>query len=249
MKAVYIFWLRQVKRYVRSTPRVIGSLGQPILFLVALGFGLSPALSGLPGGVEYIQFLVPGIVGLTVLFSAMFSGMELIQDRQYGFLKETLVAPVSRFSILLGKALGGATVATSQGLLVLAISLLLGFEITNIAMLPVAIVITFLIALAFCALGLSIATQLEDTQSYPLIINFVMFPLFFLSGALFPLEGLPTGLDIVTALNPLTYGVDALRAALIGTSTFPLWVGMLVTAATAAVFFLIGSYLFTRIRL
>jgi ABC-2 type transport system permease protein len=249
MKAVYIFWLRQVKRYLRSTPRIIGSLGQPILFLVALGFGLSPAVTNLPGGIDYIQYLVPGVVGLTVLFSAMFSGMELIQDRQYGFLKETLVAPVARFSIILGKALGGATVATSQGLLVLAISFLFGFEIASVLWLPVGLLVMFFIALTFCALGLSIATQLEDTQSYPLIINFVMFPLFFLSGALFPLEDIPVALDVMTTLNPLTYGVDALRAALIGSSTYPLWLGLSVTAGTALAVFAVGSYLFAKIRL
>lgn len=249
MKAVYIFWLRQVKRYARSTPRIIGSLGQPILFLVALGFGLSPALSNLPGGVDYIQYLVPGVVGLTILFSAMFSGMELIQDRQYGFLKETLVAPVSRFAILLGKALGGATVATVQGLLVLTISFLFGFELASLLWLPAGLLVMFFIALTFCALGLSIATQLEDTQSFPLIINFVMFPLFFLSGALFPLEGIPSALEVVTALNPLTYGVDALRAALIGSSTYPLWVGLSVMVGVSFVVFAIGSYLFAKIRL
>jgi ABC-2 type transport system permease protein len=248
MKVVYIFWLRQVKRYVRSTSRIVGSLGQPILFLVALGFGLSPAVSQLPGGVDYIQFLVPGIVGLTILFSAMFSGMELIQDRQFGFLKETLVAPVSRFSIILGKALGGATVATLQGLLVFVLSFMFGFELANYFLLPIAILIMFLIALTFCALGLAIATQLEDTQSFPLIVNFVMFPLFFLSGAVFPLEGIPASMKIATTLNPLTYGIDALRATLIGVGAYPLLVSILITSGLAVAVFAIGSSLFSRIQ-
>lgn len=249
MQAIYIFWLRQVKRYIRSTPRIIGAVGQPLLFLVALGFGLGPALENSGLGVSYIQYLVPGIVGLALLFTSMFNGMELIEDRRFGFLKETLVAPVSRFSIILGKTLGGATVATMQGLLVFLLSFIFGFELITPALLPLFVVAMFLISLLFTALGIAIATQLEDTQSFPLIINFVIFPLFFLSGALFPLKDLPPGLEIATVLNPLTYGVDALRATLISTHTYPIGFSLLIVSLLAAIVLAAGSYLFTKIRL
>lgn len=249
MQAIYIFWLRQVKRYIRSTPRIVGAVGQPLLFLVALGFGLGPALQGSGLGVSYIQYLVPGIIGLALLFTSMFNGMELIEDRRFGFLKETLVAPVSRFSIILGKTLGGATVATMQGFLVFLLSFIFGFKLVTPVLLPLFVVAMFLISLLFTALGIAIATQLEDTQSFPLIINFVIFPLFFLSGALFPLKNLPLGLEIAVTLNPLTYGVDALRATLIGIHTYPIVLNLSIVIGLARVVLATGGYLFSKIRL
>ncbi len=248
MQAVYVFWLRQVKRYVRSKARIIGSLGQPLLFLIALGYGLGPVFKSSGQG-NYIQFLVPGIIGLTLLFSSMFTGIEIIWDRRFGFLKETLVAPVSRFSIMLGKAFGGATIATLQGLLLFAISFALGFRMPadRIIFIIPALIVMFLIALLFTAFGIAVATQLEDTESFPLIVNFVMFPIFFLSGALFPLEGIPQGLAVVTKLNPLSYGVDALRSMLIAQSHFPFAFDMGIIIVLSLIILAIGSALFSRI--
>src|SRR5438552_14783423 len=148
MSTVYILWLRQLKRYLRSRSRIIGSLGQPALFLFALGFGFGPIFQKAGGG-NYINFLAPGVIAQGILFTAIFSGIELIWDRQFGFLKETLVAPVPRLHIMLGRTLGGATIATLQGIIVFVLALLVGFRPTSLIVLPVSLVVMFLIALLF----------------------------------------------------------------------------------------------------
>lgn len=247
MRVIYILWLRQIKRYLRSKSRMIGSLGQPILFLIALGFGLGPIFKRAGGG-NYIDFLAPGVIAQGVLFTAIFSGIELIWDRQFGFLKETLVAPVSRFQIMLGKTLGGATIAMFQGIIIFLLTLIIGFRPDNLMLLPLFFVALFLIALLFTALGTAIASMLEDFQGFQLIMNFLVMPLFFLSGALFPLDGLPNFLKIITRINPLSYGVDSLRATLIGTSTFSLSFDLLILGVLSSIILAIGSYLFSRIE-
>src|SRR5208282_76343 len=195
MKAIYILCLRQLKRYIRSPARIIGSLGQPILFLVALGFGLR-AMFARAGNGDYISFLSPGIISMAILFNAVFSGIEIIWDRQFGFLKETLVAPVSRLEIVFGRTLGGAIVAMAQGTVVFVICLIAGFRIESALLLPVAIVFMFLIALLFTSIGTAVGSVLQDMQGFPLIMNFLVMPLFFFSGALFPATGLPKALQI-----------------------------------------------------
>src|ERR1035437_2217531 len=219
MKTIYILWLRQLKRYFRSKSRMIGSLGQPLLFLLSLGYGFGPIFQKAGQG-NYIEFLAPGIIGMSIIFTSIFSGIEIIWDRQFGFLKETLVAPVSRFNIMLGRTLGGATVATFQGLIVFLISIIAGFRPTNWSLVPVAILVMLLVALLFTSLGTAIGSMLEDMQGFQLIMNFLVMPIFFLSGALFPLQGLPAVMEIITKIDPMTYGVDGVRGALIGFSNF-----------------------------
>ena len=250
MSAVYILWLRQVKRYLRSPPRIIASLGQPLLFLVALGFGFAPIFQRAGQG-NYIQFLSPGVIGMTILFTATFSGMELIWDRQFGFLKETLVAPVPRVLVMIGRTLGGATVAMIQGLIVIAICLVAGFRMTNFQALPVAVVFMVLVSIMFTAMGTAIASVISDFQAFQLIINFLVMPIFFLSGALFPLTNLPRLLDVIAGIDPLSYGVDGLRIALIGASQARFGVGLdlVVLSVIAAVLMGAGSYLFSKIQL
>jgi ABC-2 type transport system permease protein len=248
MQTIYILWLRQIKRYLRSRSRIIGSLGQPILFLLALGFGFGPIYQKAGGG-NYLQFLAPGVIAMSVLFTSIFSGIEIIWDRQFGFLKETLVAPVSRLTIMIGRTLGGATVAIMQGIIVFVITLLAGFRPESLWMLPVMLLVMFIIALLFTALGTGIASLLEDFQGFQLIMNFLVMPLFFLSGALFPLEGLPTVIAIITRIDPLTYGVDALRTTLIGASHFGLSLDMGILSVITVCFLFIGSYLFSRIQI
>ncbi len=243
---IYILWLRQLKRYFRSKSRMLGSLGQPILFLVALGFGLNSVFSASGEG-NYIQFLSPGIIAMSILFTAIFSGIELIWDRQFGFLKETMVAPVSRFSIMLGRTLGGATVASFQGVLVLIISLFIGFRPEFTMIIP-ALIFMVLIALVFTALGTAIASILEDMQGFQLIMNFVVMPVFFLSGALFPLDKAPTVLKFVVNLNPLSYGIDGLRSVLVGVSNHNVWTDLSVLVIVSIVFVWIGAWLFSKIK-
>lgn len=247
MSTIYILLIRQLKRYLRSKPRIIGSLGQPVLFLLALGFGFGPVFQRAGEG-NYINFLAPGIIGMSIIFTAVFSGIEIIWDRQFGFLKETLVAPVSRFNIMLGRTMGGAIVATMQGTIVFLISLLIGFRPQNWLLVPLAIVFMFLLSLLFTALGTAIASKLEDMQGFQLIINFLIMPLFFLSGALFPLENLPPAIDMVAKLDPLTYGIDAMRILFIGVGHFSLFTDTMVLASVTAGFLLIGSYLFSKIE-
>jgi ABC-2 type transport system permease protein len=248
MIPIYVLWLRQIKRYVRSHARVVGSLGQPLLFLLALGFGLGPVFRKAGQG-SYLQFLAPGIIGMTVLFTAIFSGIELIWDRQFGFLKETLVAPVPRIQIMIGRTLGGTTVATIQGLIVVVIAVAAGFRITRLVQLPVALLFMLLIALMFTALGTAIASILADFQGFQLIMNFLVMPIFFLSGALFPLVGLPKLLDVIAEIDPLSYGVDGLRAALVGGAHFGVGVDLVVLCGLSAIFLAIGAWLFSRIEL
>lgn len=247
MKVIYILWLRQLKRYFRSKARMIGALGQPLLFLVALGFGFGPIFQKAGGG-DYIQFLTPGIIAMSILFIATFSGIEVIWDRQFGFLKETLVAPVSRLKIMFGRTLGGATVAVVQGIIVFLISLLFGFHPLSASFFPLALVFMILIALLFTAVGTAIASILDDMHAFQLIINFLIMPLFFLSGALFPLDGLPKALTFVARINPLAYGVDGLRGTLVNAAHFGLLTDITILTIITAVFLVIGSYLFSKIQ-
>jgi ABC-2 type transport system permease protein len=248
MQAIYILWLRQVKRYYRSRPRMLGALGQPILFLFALGFGFGPVFAKAGQG-DYLQFLVPGIISQSVLTTSIFAGIEIIWDRQFGFLKETLVAPVSRLSIMVGRTLGGATIAVIQGLIVLTISTVAGFRPVGMGGIVLAVGYMVLTSLLFTALGTAIASVLDDIQGFQLIMNFLVMPLFFLSGALFPVTGLPQVLRIVNAIDPLSYGVDGIRGALVGSAHFGLGFDAVVLGMTAALFLAAGSYLFSKIQL
>ena len=247
MGAVYVMWLRQIKRYWRSKGRMAGMLGQPLLFLLALGFGLGPIYQQAGQG-DFISFLSPGIVAMTVLFAAIFSGMEVIWDKQFGFLKETLVAPVSRGKIMLGRTLGGATVAMAQGIIVLLITLLVGFRPVWGLILP-ALLFMFAIAFLFTSLGIAIASKLEDMQAFPIIMNFLIMPVFFLSGALFPLENIPRVLEVITRLNPLTYGVDGLRGALTGASHLGFGLDTGVMVVLGAIVFALGVYAFSKVEI
>ncbi len=248
MKTIYILWLRQLKRYIRSRSRIVGSLAQPLLFLLSLGYGFGPIFQRAGQG-NYLEFLAPGIIGMSIIFTSVFSGMEIIWDRQFGFLKETLVAPVSRFNIMIGRTLGGATVATFQGIVVFLISYIAGFRPVNWWLVPPVILVMLSVALLFTALGTMIASFLEDMQGFQLIINFLVMPLFFLSGALFPLQGLPGALATITRFDPLSYGVDAFRSLLIGVSSFGLHTDLMVLSLVTLGFLVLGSYFFSKIQI
>ena len=248
MNAIYILWLRELKRYTRSRAQIIASLGQPLLYLLVLGFGLGPVFQKSGNG-SYLQFVAPGVVGMSVLFTSIFSGIGLLWDRQFGFLKETLVAPVPRITVMIGKTLGGATVALIQGLLVMIVCLIAGFRPVNWAALPLAFLFMLLTAVVFSGLGVAIGSVLQDMQGFQLIMNFLVMPIFFLSGALFPLDGLPKILNIVTRIDPLTYGIDGLRGALTGASQFDALLNISVLGAVAVLFMLLGAYLFSKIQI
>ncbi|MGA7314538.1 MAG: ABC transporter permease [Silvibacterium sp.] len=247
MGAIYILWLRELKRYVRSRVQIVVSLGQPCLYLLALGFGLGPVFQKAGQG-SYLQFMAPGVIGMTVLFSSVFSGIAMLWDRQFGFLKETLVAPVSRMQIMIGRTLGGATVAILQGTLILLICLVAGFRPHSWGAVPEAFLFVVLIAVVFAALGTALGSVIKDMQGFQLVMNFLVLPLFFLSGALFPLANLGVGLTVITRLDPLTYGVDGLRGALINQWHFHPALNAGLLGTIALVFLSLGAYLFSRIE-
>jgi ABC-2 type transport system permease protein len=248
MQAIYILWLRELKRYTRSRAQIIASLGQPLLYLLVLGFGLGPVFQKAGNG-SYLQFMAPGVIGMTVLFSSVFSGIALLWDRQFGFLKETLVAPVPRLQIMIGRTCGAATTAMIQGLMVTAVTLMAGFRPVSLRMVPLAVLFLALVAVVFSGLGTAIGSSMKDMQAFPLVMNFLMLPIFFLSGALFPLTNLPKALSIVTSLDPLAYGVDGLRAALIAQSHFGAALDLVVLCGVAVVLLGLGAWRFSKIEI
>jgi ABC-2 type transport system permease protein len=248
MRVIYILWLREVKKYLRSRTQVIASLGSPIMYLGVLGFGLGPVFQRAGEG-SYLQFMAPGVIGMTVLFTSMFSGIALLWDRQFGFLKETLVAPVPRLWIMTGRTLGGATVALIQGLLIFLISLVAGFRPTSVFALPLALGVMALTAVVFAALGTAIGSSLKDMQGFQLVMNFMVMPIFFLSGALYPLSNLPKALALLTRVDPLTYGVDGVRGALIGATHFGVATDVLALSAVAVLLLGAGAWRFSKIEI
>ena len=244
--AIYVMWLREIKRLLRAKSRLLGTLLMPLFLLVFLGMGFKR--SSMPGmlGMNYSSFLTPGILAMSLLFSSTFSGLAVIWDREFGFLKEIMVAPVNRVSIVLGRIAGGVTTSLFQTLAILIVSVVLGFRPRHWIMLFPALLLMVLIASIFIGLGLAFASHLRDMQGFSMVMNFVIFPIFFLSGSMFPLTNFPQWLRLVARGNPLTYGVDGLRAALLGRSELPLSLNMLILAAFAVAAVIIGAWSFEK---
>lgn len=249
MHAIFILWLRELKKYTRSRAQIVASLGQPLLYLLVLGFGLGPVFQQAGNG-SYLQFIAPGVIGMSVLFTSVFSGIALLFDRQFGFLKETLVAPVPRLHVMIGRTLGGATVATLQGTLILIFCLIAGFRPAAWSSIPLGFLFMALIAIVFAAFGTAIGSSLQDMQGMQLIMNFLVLPIFFLSGALYPLGNLPKVLAVVTRIDPLSYGVDGLRGALTGSLVvFSKTTDLLALVVVAIALLLFGAWRFSKIEI
>ncbi|HTY14843.1 MAG TPA: ABC transporter permease [Methanoregulaceae archaeon] len=249
MDIIYTIWLRNMKRYLRSKSRIIGSISMPLFFLLFLGFGLNSVVQ-IPGlGGNYVVFLIPGMVAMSVLFTSVFSGIQIIWDKQFGFLKETLVAPVSRLEIMLGQTTGGATTAVFQGFIILVLSVFIGLRISNAAGFLLALGFMVLIGIAFTAFGIAIASRMDDMTGFQLIMNFVVFPIFGLSGALFPISSLPGWLVPVTLIDPLTYGVEGIRYGLTGVSQINPAVCFGVLGCFTLAMVVLGAFLFRKIKL
>jgi ABC-2 type transport system permease protein len=248
IRGIYTLWLREVKRYGREKTRLISSFIQPLLWLVIFGSGMRVASVGL--GIDYQKFIFPGIVGQTLLFTSMFMGISVIWDREFGFLKEILVAPISRVSVFVGKMLGGSTDAVIQGSFVFVFSFLVAVHVsvdTFLLAVPVMLLITF----GAVSVGLTIASLMESLESFGVIQTFVNLPLFFLSGALFPLGNFPQWLRWVSAVDPLTYGVDALRIVILKqawTPIQPLQYDLLALVAFDVIMISVGTVIFGRRR-
>ena len=248
---IYTMWLREMKRFLRVKARVVGSLLMPLFFLAFLGLPMSfmPARE-IPGleGVSYLNFLAPGIVGMTLLFAGTMSGASVIWDKEFGFLKEVLVAPVNRFSVILGRSLGGMTTAIIQALIIVGIAVAMGVKLASVSGFFLALVIMILTCATFTGLGLIIATKLGNLEGFMAIMNLIIFPIFFLSGAFFPLQSMPPWLRYIMYADPLTYGVDGLRGTLVGVSAFPLWLDFVVLLILCLALATLGSYFFSRME-
>jgi ABC-2 type transport system permease protein len=249
LRGIYTLWLREVKRYAREKTRLISSFIQPLLWLVIFGSGMRFASTGV-AGVDYQKFIFPGIVGQTLLFTSIFMGISVIWDREFGFLKEIMVAPISRVSVFVGKMLGGSTDAVIQGSFVFVFSFLVAIHVgidTYLICLPIMLLITF----GLVSIGLTLASLMESLESFGVIQTFVNLPLFFLSGALFPLSYFPQWLRWVSVVDPLTYGVDALRATIlkgVWTPMLPLYYDLLALVVFDVAMILVGTVIFGRTR-
>lgn len=224
LRAIYIIWYRDILRYWRDRWRLVASLAQPLLFLIVFGSGLSSSLrSGLSfgsGGLSYIQFMYPGIIGMAILFTAIFGAMSIVWDREFGFLKEVLVAPIDRWSVAIGKALGGTTQAMIQGLVLLVLAPLVGVKLSPLTVLEI-VPLAAVLAFGLSAFGVALASMMKSLQGFQVVMNFLMMPMFFLSGALFPLTNLPGWMTVLTRLDPASYGIDPLRRVVLSDSGLP----------------------------
>ena len=248
MEIIYSLWLRQIRRYLRSGSRIIGTLGQPILLLLSLGYGLG-AIYRKAGQGDYMQFLVPGIITQTVLLSGIFWGIIILMDKRFGFLSELLVAPVSRMKILLGSALGGANISVFQGILVFLISMIFGFRPYNWLLVIPALLILCIMCLALACFGAGIASSVDDFQGFQGINNIIVLPMFFLSSSLYPLNNVPPLLRFISTINPVSYMVDALRFLLSDQTHFGLTKDLVVISISLAAAMAFAIRRFNRIQM
>ena len=241
--AIRMIWLRDLIRHFRDKVRLLGSITRPILWLLIMGTGLRAAFN--VHGVSYAQFIFPGIIAMNLIFAAMISTISIIWDREFGFLREILVAPIPRSSIVLGKALSGSTVAFIEGLFVLAFAPLIKINIPLVNLF-LLLPIMFLIAFVCTSMGIVIAARMTSFEGFGVISNFVIMPMFFLSGAMFPIDNLPHWISFIIRLNPLTYGVDLLRWNTLGIKTFALYIDLLFLVIFAFIMLSIGIFEFSK---
>src|SRR5689334_20369441 len=247
MNTVSVLWLRQMKRYKRSGVRMVLSVVQPLVYLLTLGFGFN-ALFQQAGRGSYIQFVVPGVIAQTILFTASFWGINILWEKQFGFLKETLVAPVSRLKVMLGSSLGGATISVIQGLALFIIALIFGFHPYGWTMVGLTLLVMAMLAVTVVSFSSGIGALVNDMQGFMAITNFLVIPLFFLSSALFPLNNVPPVMKSIAYANPLTYAVDAMRGSLVNQSHFSLGVDLSVMLGTMLLLLYFSIYRFKRIQ-
>ncbi|MFA4983071.1 MAG: ABC transporter permease [Candidatus Micrarchaeia archaeon] len=243
--AVYALWLREIKVFTRERERVISAIVTPLLWIVVFGGGLGASVE--ISGMNYQQFIFPGVIAMSVLFGSIFYGLYIIWDRKLDFLKEVLVAPVSRSSVFVGKMLGGMSDVFVQVAILLIIGIALGF-VPSVWAASAALCVAMLVSMCMVSLGLIIGSSMKSPEGFNLVMSFVMWPLFMFSGALFPVEGLPSYLNFLVVLNPLTYGVDLMRYALLGMTEFGVAADVAILLAVSAVFMAIGSRSFEKMQ-
>ncbi|MCZ7357596.1 MAG: ABC transporter permease [Candidatus Methanoperedens sp.] len=245
---VYTMWLREMLRFWRSKSRIIGSLATPFFFLVILGAGFSSSFQ-LPGGSKFDKsYLAPGLIGMAILFSSLMGGVSIIWDREFGFLKEILIAPVSRFYVSLGKAVGGVTTSMIQGILILVIAWLIGIEYKSFIGVLISIPIMFISGIGFIGLGIALASKIDSHEGFQMVMSFLTMPLVLLSPAFFPISNLPPWLKVLVYANPLTYGIEALRWSLLGKPAIPIAWSITVLILFALAMVGLGGKMFERMR-
>ncbi|MBI5166342.1 MAG: ABC transporter permease [candidate division NC10 bacterium] len=253
-KPLYVIFLRELTKFVRQRSALINAFARPILWLVVVGTGLSQIVRG-DGLYSYKQFIFPGIIGMTVLFSSIFSSISIVWDREFGFMREMLVAPISRLSIVLGKAVSGTLISALQAAVIMAFIPLLGIKV-SLSQLLTLLGLAVLVSFSLTSLGILIASRLETFGVFNVVMNFLVMPMFFLSGALYPVTLLPAPLQVLSRLNPLTYGVDAFKNVLLGQAIagngawlgaeFPLSLDVSVVTAFGLVTIILGAVSFRR---
>ncbi|MEM5792904.1 MAG: ABC transporter permease [Candidatus Aenigmatarchaeota archaeon] len=242
-EAIYTVWLREMIRYFRQKERIIGSLVMPLFWLVVFGSSMRPSVD--IGNLDYRTFISPGVIMMTVVFTSVSSGISIIWDKELGFMKEMLVAPVSRISIVLGKSLGTATTALIQGMLIMFISMLIGLNVSFYTILLMIPIILF-ISLGLVGIGITLGSLMNNIEGFQLLFNFLVMPLVFLSGALFPINNLPPYLKFIPYIDPVTYGVELLRYILIGYSTIPFYISLAVVLVFSTSMLFISTLAFKR---
>ena len=244
LNTVYTLWLREMLRYKRSRSRIIGSLATPLFFLIIMGSALGSAMTLSSG--RYIDYMAPGIIGMSVLFSSLMGGVSIIWDREFGFLKEILVAPVSRIFTALGKATGGVTAAMIQGTLLMFISGYIGVNYISIPGQLFCILIMFIMGLGFIGMGMALASRIDSHEGFQMVMTFLTFPMLMASTAFYPMDNLPSWLGVPVRLNPLTYGIEAMRWSLLGVSEVPIMTSLLVITIFSSAMIILGSWSFDR---
>ena len=247
METVYILWLRQMKKFRRSGLRMFMSVVQPLVYFLALGYGFNTIFQQAGRG-SYIQFIVPGVISQTILFTSMFWGANILFDKQFGFLKETLVAPVSRTTVMLGGALGGATIGVIQGIVLFLVALVFGFHPHSWPALFLTVLFMSMLSFAIVSFSSAIGAAVNDMPSFMAVTNFLVVPLFFLSGSMFPLDNIPAVMKVIASVNPLSYAVDAMRTTLINQSHFGLGIDFAVMTGILFILVIFSIYRFKKIE-
>ena len=255
LRGIYTIWYRDILRFWQDKIRLLGSITFPLIFLFVFGFGLGGRIGSLDSGVDYAQFMYPGIIGMTVLMSSFMAGVSVVWDREFGFLKEVLVAPISRGAVAIGKTLGSATVALFQGALIMLLAPLIGVSLSLTSILA-ALPLMFLLAATMGSMGVLLATRIRSMEAFNVVMQMLLFPMMFLSGIFSPLEGLPAWMNILVKLNPATYGIAPIRQVILGISgdssfsislfghTMSIWENVAVLAAFGSVILLLSIWSF-----
>ncbi|MDH4161571.1 MAG: ABC transporter permease [Nitrospirota bacterium] len=249
-RPIYVICLREFKKFFREKSRLLGTLARPVLWLFVVGNGMNSLIRP-QVGFSYLQFIFPGMIGMTILFSSIFSSISIVWDREFGFMKEMLVAPISRVSIVIGKAISGTFISVAQAVIIMVLIPFLGIHLTVLQFIEVVLV-SILVSFCITSLGILIAARLTSFDGFNIIMNFLVMPMLFLSGAMYPVTSLPTALRYLTHVNPLTYGIDAFKHVLLRNSApplgpeFPLAVDLLVVTILAFIMIILAALSFRQ---